>query len=53
MSLPPADRARRGPASAIGDGIVVLDRVHRYGGGIAQLAEAIRRGDARRHRRSR
>jgi exodeoxyribonuclease V alpha subunit len=29
----------------IGDGIVVLDRVHRYGGGIAQLAEAIRRGD--------
>ena len=30
----------------IGDGIVVLDRVHRYGGGIAQLAEAIRRGDA-------
>ena len=32
--------------SAIGDGIVVLDRVHRYGGGIARLAEAIRRGDA-------
>ncbi len=30
----------------IGDGIVVLDRVHRYGGGIAKLAEAIRRGDA-------
>ncbi len=29
----------------IGDGIVVLDRVHRYGGGIARLAEAIRRGD--------
>ncbi len=27
-------------------GIVVLDRVHRYGGGIARLAEAIRRGDA-------
>jgi exodeoxyribonuclease V alpha subunit len=29
----------------VGDGIVVLDRVHRYGGGIAELAEAIRRGD--------
>jgi exodeoxyribonuclease V alpha subunit len=33
------------PGSAVGDGIVVLDRVHRYGGGIAELAEAIRRGD--------
>jgi exodeoxyribonuclease V alpha subunit len=32
--------------AAIGDGIVVLDRVHRFGGGIARLAEAIRRGDA-------
>ena len=31
--------------SSIGDGIVVLDRVHRYGGGIALLADAIRRGD--------
>jgi exodeoxyribonuclease V alpha subunit len=29
----------------IGDGIVVLERVHRYGGGIARLAEAVRRGD--------
>jgi exodeoxyribonuclease V alpha subunit len=28
------------------DGIVVLERVHRYGRGIAALAEAIRRGDA-------
>jgi exodeoxyribonuclease V alpha subunit len=27
-------------------GIVVLDRVHRFGGAIATLAEAIRRGDA-------
>ena len=36
---PPSDGA------AIGDGIVVLDRVHRFGGGIAQLADAIRRGD--------
>ncbi len=31
---------------SIGDGIVVLDRVHRFGGGIARVAEAIRRGDA-------
>jgi exodeoxyribonuclease V alpha subunit len=34
------------PAGArIGDGIVVLDRVHRFGGGIATLAAAIRHGD--------
>jgi exodeoxyribonuclease V alpha subunit len=32
--------------AAIGDAIVVLDRVHRYGGAIARVAEAIRRGDA-------
>jgi exodeoxyribonuclease V alpha subunit len=32
--------------ATIADGIVVLDRVHRFGGGIARLAEAIRRGDA-------
>jgi exodeoxyribonuclease V alpha subunit len=31
---------------AVGDGIVVLDRVHRYGGEIAALAAAIRAGDA-------
>jgi exodeoxyribonuclease V alpha subunit len=30
---------------AVGDGIVVLERVHRFGGGIARVAEAIRRGD--------
>ncbi|MGP0031437.1 MAG: exodeoxyribonuclease V subunit alpha [Acidimicrobiales bacterium] len=30
----------------IGDGIVVLRRVHRFGGAIAELAEAIRLGDA-------
>ncbi|MBW3653594.1 MAG: exodeoxyribonuclease V subunit alpha [Actinobacteria bacterium] len=35
----------RPPSSSIGEGIVVLDRVHRYGGGIALLADAIRRGD--------
>ena len=33
-------------AAAIGDGIVVLRRVHRFGGGIAALADAVRRGDA-------
>jgi exodeoxyribonuclease V alpha subunit len=32
--------------SGFGDGIVVLERVHRFGGGIAELANAIRRGDA-------
>ena len=35
-----------GPRSAIGDGIVVLRQVHRYGGAIAELAEAIQHGDA-------
>jgi len=37
------------PAAAgttIGDGIVVLDRIHRFGTGIAHLSEAIRIGDA-------
>jgi exodeoxyribonuclease V alpha subunit len=33
-----------GPAS--GEGIVVLERVHRYGAGIDELATAIRAGDA-------
>jgi exodeoxyribonuclease V alpha subunit len=32
--------------AAVADGIVILDRVHRYGGAIADVAEAIRRGDA-------
>jgi exodeoxyribonuclease V alpha subunit len=43
----PADRADA-PTSrpSIGDGIVVLDRVYRYGGAIARLAEAVRAGDA-------
>jgi exodeoxyribonuclease V alpha subunit len=30
----------------LAEGIVVLERVHRYGAGIARLAEAIRTGDA-------
>jgi exodeoxyribonuclease V alpha subunit len=34
------------PAGAtVGDGIVVLERVHRFGGAIARLATAVRRGD--------
>jgi len=34
-----------GQGRSAADGIVVLDRVHRYGGSIARVAEAIRRGD--------
>src|SRR5205814_3061757 len=34
------------PAGAIGDGIVVLRRVHRFAGAIAELAEAVRGGNA-------
>jgi exodeoxyribonuclease V alpha subunit len=30
----------------VADGIVILDRVHRYGGAIADIADAIRRGNA-------
>jgi exodeoxyribonuclease V alpha subunit len=33
------------PKPTVGDGIVVLERVHRYGGAIADVAKAIRRGD--------
>ncbi|HUP70088.1 MAG TPA: exodeoxyribonuclease V subunit alpha [Acidimicrobiales bacterium] len=35
-----------GAGIGIGDGIVVLRHVHRFGGGIASLAEAVRKGDA-------
>jgi exodeoxyribonuclease V alpha subunit len=35
-----------GEAGAGREGIVVLDRVHRFGGGIAALASAVRGGDA-------
>jgi len=37
-----------GPADGggVGEGVVVLRRVHRFGGGIQRLAEAIRLGDA-------
>jgi exodeoxyribonuclease V alpha subunit len=34
-----------GSGVTFGDGIVVLERVHRFGEGIASIAEAIRRGD--------
>ena len=32
------------PNAAVADGIVILDEVHRYGGAIASVADAIRRG---------
>jgi exodeoxyribonuclease V alpha subunit len=43
-----AGAARRGAGGpgTIGDGIVVLDRSHRFGPGIAALAQAVRSGDA-------
>jgi exodeoxyribonuclease V alpha subunit len=41
---PAADRADE--RASVAEGIVVLDRVHRFGRGIADLSEAIRRGDA-------
>jgi exodeoxyribonuclease V alpha subunit len=44
IRVPPGCKARVG--RGLGDGIVVLDRVYRFGGGIEQLAAAIRRGDA-------
>jgi exodeoxyribonuclease V alpha subunit len=40
------DAVEPDPGVTIGDGIVVLDRLHRFGGGIARLASAVRRGDA-------
>jgi exodeoxyribonuclease V alpha subunit len=33
------------PSARVGDGIAVLRRVHRFGGAIAELAQAIRDGD--------
>ncbi|MGZ4321107.1 MAG: exodeoxyribonuclease V subunit alpha [Solirubrobacteraceae bacterium] len=40
------DAAEPPAGVTIGDGIVVLDREHRFGGGIARLAFSVRRGDA-------
>ncbi len=34
------------PEAHVADGVIVLERVHRFGTGIATLADAIRRGDA-------
>jgi exodeoxyribonuclease V alpha subunit len=42
----PVDRTPVHGTRAIGDGIVVLSTVHRYGGAIAALARSIHRGDA-------
>jgi exodeoxyribonuclease V alpha subunit len=39
------DAATPPVTTAVGDGIVVLDRVHRFGEGIASLAAAVRSGD--------
>ena len=41
----PVQAAEVAPATSAGDGIVVLDRSHRFGAGIAALADAVRRGD--------
>jgi exodeoxyribonuclease V alpha subunit len=41
-----AEIATPTPAAHVGDGIAVLRRVHRFGGAIAELAQAIRAGDA-------
>ncbi len=45
-AAPPAPSPAAGAVGAVGDGIVVLDRVYRYGAAIAQLADAVRSGDA-------
>ena len=42
---PAGDDTVPAPTSPISDGIVVLRRVHRFGGAIAELAAAIRHGD--------
>lgn len=44
LAVPATDGGDGAPA--IGDGIVVLDHVYRFGGAIAALADAVRRGDA-------
>jgi exodeoxyribonuclease V alpha subunit len=42
----PVASSEGGGGAAIGDGIVVLDKVHRHEGAIAELAKAIQHGDA-------
>jgi exodeoxyribonuclease V alpha subunit len=46
VTATPVEAGDAPAGAAIGDGIVVLRRVHRFGGGIAALADAVRRGDA-------
>ena len=41
----PVSASDPGPAAAVADGIVALRRVHRFGGGIAAVADAIDCGD--------
>ena len=45
LPAPPAPAPPAAAGSAIGDGIVVLRRVHRFGGGIAELAAAVVGGE--------
>jgi exodeoxyribonuclease V alpha subunit len=42
----PVEATDPGPATSVGDGIVVLRRIHRFGEGIGAVASAIDAGDA-------
>jgi exodeoxyribonuclease V alpha subunit len=44
VDLPTRDGGQA--SSSIGDGIIVLEHLHRFGGEIASLARAVRRGDS-------
>lgn len=41
----PVEASGPGPAASVADGVVVLRRVHRFGGGIADTADAVDNGD--------
>ncbi|MDQ6725703.1 MAG: exodeoxyribonuclease V subunit alpha [Actinomycetota bacterium] len=41
----PVEASDPGPEAAVADGVVVLRRVHRFGGGIADMADAVDSGD--------
>jgi exodeoxyribonuclease V alpha subunit len=43
---PATTDGERGRGAAVAGSVVVLDRLHRFGGGIAAVADAVRRGDA-------
>ncbi|HWH92411.1 MAG TPA: exodeoxyribonuclease V subunit alpha [Baekduia sp.] len=45
-AVAPSDDGDAASASPLADGVVVLDRLYRYRGGIAVVADAVRRGDA-------